>query len=146
MGSIPGRTRSNITLVFGVRQGVGVIAPNVIYGAMTSELFAAYVTDTLGPCLHPGDVVVTDRLNAHKATGAANAIAARGAQLQLLPPYSPDLTPIENAGSKVKTALRKAAARTWDALVDAAADALHAVTPEDVYGWLKHAGFCPKLE
>ncbi len=146
VGSVPGRTAGNITLVFGIRQGVGVVAPNLIRGPMTNELFEAYVNDTLGPALHRGDIVVTDRLNAHTAATTEAAIEAHHAHLELLPPYSPDLTPIENAGAKVKAALRKAAARTWEALVDAAADALRSVTPDDVYGWLKHAGFRPKLE
>ena len=141
---VPGRSQ-NITLVFGLRPQ-GVIAPNVIAGAMTTDLFAAYAQDTLGPELKPGDVVVLDNLSAHKGAQAAREVQAHGACIELLPPYSPDLTPIENCGSKVKEALRKAAARSWDDLVEAVDKALRSVTPDDVYGWLKHAGFRPKLE
>jgi transposase len=145
VGSVPGSTRGNITLVFGLGARK-ILAPRLLRGAMTGEDFLFYADHVLGPCLHRGDVVVTDRLGAHRSSAVAEAIERRGARIQLLPPYSPDLTPVENCGSKVKTALRKAAARSWDALVDAVAIAIRSVTPDDIYGWLRHAGFRPKLE
>lgn len=144
-GSIPGRTDGNITLVFGLRNDE-VIAARMFRGAMAKVDFVFYMEHILGPCLRPGDVVVTDRLPAHKASEAAAAATRAGATFELLPPYSPDLTPIENCGSKVKAALRKVAARNWDTLVDAVALALGSVTPGDIEGWLIHAGFRPKRE
>lgn len=144
-GSAPGRSQGNITLVFGLRDQ-SILAPRLLRGAMNTEDFLFYADHILGPCLNPEDVVVTDRLSAHCASSVAAAIERHGARLELLPPYSPDLTPVENCGSKIKSALRKASARTWDALVDAVADALRSVTPDDLYGWLRHAGFRPKLE
>jgi transposase len=144
VGSVPGSTRGNVTLVFGVGAR-GVLAPRLLRGAMTGEDFLFYADHILGPCLRRGDVVVTDRLNAHRSTAVAEAIERHGGTIELLPPYSPDLTPVENCGSKVKAALRKAAARSWNALVDAVAVAIRSVTPNDINGWLRHAGFCPKL-
>ena len=87
-----------------------------IPGATTGEVFRAYVEQVLKPTLRPGDVVVMDNLRAHKVTGIAEAIAECGAQVVYLPPYSPDLSPIERCWSKLKTALRGAKARTYEAL------------------------------
>jgi transposase len=134
----PGPHTGNITLVFGLRAD-GVVAPMLVPGAMTKVRFEAYVRDNLATGLGPGDVVVLDNLAAHKTAAVATRIGARGARVGLLPGYSPDFTPVENCGSKVKTALRAAATRTWDALVDATATALHAVTPQDAAGWFGHA-------
>lgn len=141
---MPGGTRGNITLVFGLELKK-VLAPRLLRGAMTEEDCRFYAGRVLGPRLRKGDVVVTDRLAAHRSRTVAAAIERHGAQIELLPPYSPDLTPVENCGSKVKAALRKAAARSWNALVDAVASAIRSVTPTDINGWLRHTGFRPKL-
>lgn len=143
--TVPGRARGNFTLLYGLRR-TGVVAPIVFPGAVNATIFAAWLRRHLGPTLRPGDVVVYDRLRAHRSDDATAAIAARGATLLLLPAYSPDLNPIENSGSKVKTRLRAAAARTWEPLLDAVAAALHAITRSDVSGWMELTGYLPKLE
>ena len=103
------------TLVAGLRQS-GITAPLVLDGPMTGAAFLAYVEQFLAPTLAPGDVVVLDNLAAHKVAGVAEAIAAAGASILYLPPYSPDLNPIEQLFAKLKALLRKAAARTKEAL------------------------------
>ena len=103
------------TFVAGLRAS-GVIAPLVLDGPMTGAWFLAYVTQMLAPALQPGDVVVMDNLAAHKVTGEREAIRAVGASVLYLPPYSPDLNPIEQLFAKLKAMLRTAAARTRDAL------------------------------
>jgi transposase len=103
------------TFIAGMRQS-GVIAPLVLDGPMTGAAFRAYTEQMLAPALAPGDVVVMDNLPAHKVDGIAQAIAAAGASILYLPPYSPDLNPIEMLFAKLKALLRKAAARTKDAL------------------------------
>jgi transposase len=94
----------------------GLIAPMVLDGPMTGAVFRAYVEQVLIPELSPGDVVVLDNLAAHKVAGLREMIQAAGASLLYLPPYSPDLNPIEQAFAKLKALLRKAAARTKEAL------------------------------
>lgn len=96
----------------------GITAPFVLDGAMNRDAFLAYVEKVLGPTLKPGDLVVMDNLPAHKGEKVRTLIEARGAKLRFLPPYSPDLNPIELAFAKLKTLLRKAAERTRDALWD----------------------------
>jgi transposase len=103
------------TFVAGLRT-TGIVAPCVLDGPMTGAVFRAYVEQMLAPSLAPDDVVVLDNLAAHKATGVQDAIRAAGASLLYLPPYSPDLNPIEQAFAKLKALLRKAACRTRDAL------------------------------
>jgi transposase len=148
-GSAPGASRGNTTLMFGVRAGADgpvVVAPILVFGAVDSDVMAAYAEANLGPELRPGDRVVMDNNNPHYDPRVEAAIAKRGASIKFLPPYSPDFTLIENCGSKVKQAIRKAAARVRDALVDAAAAALRSLTSSDVLGYLIHAGYCPKRE
>lgn len=100
-----------------------------------------YLDQVLGPVLQPGDVVVLDNLKAHKAAGLAELVAARGARLLYLPPYSPDFTPIELAFSKLKTHLRSAVARTREALKTALEAALAWITAEDAQNWFDHCGY-----
>jgi transposase len=97
----------------------------------------------LAPSLSAGDTVVIDNLPAHKVDGVRAAIEARGASLLYLPPYSPDLNPIEMAFAKLKTLLRKAAARTRDALWDAIADVFITFTRDECANYLAHAGYAP---
>lgn len=97
---------------------------------MTGEWFAAYAQQVLVPTLRPGDIVILDNLPAHKSMAAREAIEATGARMLFLPPYSPDFNPIENAFSKLKAILRKAAARTVPQIWDAIRDALPRFTPE----------------
>lgn len=104
----------------------GMTAPMTLDGAMNGAAFLAYVKQVLAPTLKPGDIVVMDNLPAHKPSSIREAIEATGAELRFLPPYSPDFNPIELAFSKIKTFLRKAAARNlpdlWDAIRDAIDD------------------------
>jgi transposase len=119
----------------------GITAPWVFEGAMTGPAFATYASQVLAPTLRPGDVVVIDNLSAHKAAEAKLAIEAVGATLIFLPPYSSDFNPIELCWSKVKAALRKAKARTYEALLEALAAALRSVTERDARGWFSHCGY-----
>jgi transposase len=119
----------------------GIIAPFVLEGPMNGESFLFYVETVLAPSLSEDDIVVIDNLSAHKVAGVRAAIEARRAILLYLPPYSPDLNPIEMAFAKLKTLLRKAAARTTDSLWDAIADVLNAFTPDECANYLAHAGY-----
>jgi len=132
----PGRWES-ITLTCGLRLS-GVTAALAFPGATNTDMFENYVEDILVPELKSGDVVVWDNLTSHKSEEAAEAVAAAGARLVPLPPWSPDLTPIEEMVSKVKGAMRSAAARTTETVYAAFASALHDVTPEDIAGWFRH--------
>src|SRR5512143_514750 len=137
-GSVPGRWKSG-TLISGVRLS-GVVAPLAFPGATDTPAFASYVEQALAPPLRPGEVVIWDNLQPHQAAGARHAVEGAGASLMPLPPYSPDLTPIEEMFSKVKGWLRSAAARTTEAVYDARGAALRAVCPEDILGWFKSCG------
>jgi transposase len=119
----------------------GLVAPFVLDGPMNGEAFLVYVETILALSLSKGDIVVIDNLPAHKVAGVRTAIEARGAFLLYLPPYSPDLNPIEMAFAKLKAMLRKAAARTRDSLWDAIADVLSAFTPAECANFLAHAGY-----
>jgi transposase len=126
-----------ITLTCGIRLS-GVTAALAFPGATNAAMFENYVEDVLVPELSRGDVVIWDNLSSHQSEEAAEAIARAGARLVPLPPYSPDLTPIEEMVSKVKGAMRSAAARTKETVYAAFASALHDVTPEDIAGWFGH--------
>ena len=110
-------------------------------GPMTIDRFTGYICHALAPTLCPGQIVVADNLRAHKSERARAAIEARGAHLWYLPPYSPDFNPLEEAFSKVKASLRRAAARTDDALRAATWDALASITGSDIAGWFSHGGY-----
>ncbi|HEV3189836.1 MAG TPA: transposase [Polyangiaceae bacterium] len=110
---------------------------------MNGEIFEAYVEQFLVPALRPGDIVAMDNLSVHKMKRVRELIESAGAKLLFLPPYSPDLSPIEPAWSKAKSLLRKAAARTYDALLEAVVAALRATTTDDARGWFKLCGYVP---
>ncbi|GAC1452320.1 MAG: hypothetical protein PVSMB4_12670 [Ktedonobacterales bacterium] len=145
VGQVPRNWGKNTTLVADLTLG-GLQAPWTIEGAMTTAAFAVYVTAVLAPLLQPGDIVLLDNLSVHKGSGIRQAIEARGAILIFLPPYSPDFAPVEGAFGKIKGVLRRIGARTRDTLLDAIAQALNTVTPEDARGWFTHAGYCPLLQ
>jgi transposase len=128
------------TFVAGLRSA-GVIAPCVLDGPMTGEVFRAYVEQMLAPSLRRGDVVVMDNLPAHKVAGVREAIKAAGASLLYLPPYSPDLNPIEQLFAKLKALLRKAAARTRDALWHTIGAVLDAFTLAECHNYLVNSGY-----
>src|SRR5436305_7598926 len=131
----PGRWES-ITMACGLRLS-GVTAPLAFRGATNTDIFETYVQEVLVPELKPGDVVIWDNLKPHKSEEAIEAIEATGARVEPLPPYSPDLSPIEEMVSKVKGAMRSAAARTTNAVYWAFASALDEVTLNDIAGWLQ---------
>lgn len=119
----------------------GITAPCVIEGAMNGALFRAWVEQVLAPTLRPGDIVVMDNLGSHKVAGVRAAIEAVGAELRYLPPYSPDLNPIEQVFAKLKARLRKAAARTLDGLTAAIVAAIDAVSRPERLNFFVAAGY-----
>ena len=108
---------------------------------MNGECFRAYIEQFVVPILRPGDIVVMDNLASHKVAGIRKAIEAAGAELRYLPPYSPDFNPIEQFFAKLKALLRKAAARTVNALIAAIANALTAVTPRECANYIANQGY-----
>jgi transposase len=118
-------------------------APWVIDGPINGELFLLYVEKILAPTLSPGDVVIMDNLGSHKGKAARAAIRARRAHLIFLPPYSPDLNPIEMAFAKLKANLRRIGARTIDALWKAVGDICRLYTPHECRNYLAAAGYAP---
>ena len=118
-------------------------APMVLDGAMDGPAFQAWIEQMLAPTLEPGDIVVMDNLPAHKPDAVRTAIEATGATLRYLPPYSPDLNPIEMAFSKFKALLKKAAARTVEDLWTAIAQAVPQLTPNDCTNYFTAAGYGP---
>jgi transposase len=122
-------------------RSTALTAPCVIDGPMNGETFLAYVEQVLAPTLSPGETVVLDNLSAHKVAGVREAIEATGAQLLYLPPYSPDLNPIEQLFAKLKALLRKAAERSIDGLWNRIASLLSAFTPEECANYLRNAGY-----
>jgi transposase len=128
------------SLVGAVRLG-GIACAMALAGATDGAAFQAFLEQSLCPTLHKGDVVLMDRLGAHRGPDVCRAIEGVGARLLYLPPYSPDLNPIEPMWSKVKEHLRAAKARTHDALIGAMGDALRSVTAADARGYFDHCGF-----
>jgi transposase len=116
-------------------------APMVLDGPMNGEAFLVYVREFLCPTLKPGDIVIADNLPSHKVAGVKDAIEKAGATLRYLPPYSPDLNPIENAFSKLKSLLRKAACRTVQALWNEIANLLDAFNAAECKNYFKNAGY-----
>jgi len=134
-GAVPGFW-TTLTLICGLRLS-GVLAPLVFQGSTDTATFETYGEQALAPQLHPGDVVIRDNLKPHKAKSVVKAIERAGAKVIPLPPSSPDYSPIEEMFSKVKGALKSAAARTTDALTTAIGCTLRDVTPENIVGWFK---------
>jgi transposase len=128
------------TFIAGLRTS-GIIAPFVLDGPMTGEIFRTYIEQFLAPALVPGDVVVMDNLAAHKVTGVRETIAAVGASILYLPPYSPDLNPIDQVFAKLKALLRQAAARTREALWSIIGRLLGAFSPTECCNYLKNTGY-----
>ena len=128
------------TMISSIRMD-GTTASMTLDGATTSEAYREYVRRILVPNLRTGDIVIFDNLRPHHDSNALDLIHAAGAMTLPLPPYSPDLNPIEQMWSKIKAFLRKAKARTLDALNDAIADALKAITHQDAKGWFGECGY-----
>jgi transposase len=140
VSSVPWGHWKTTTFVAALRVG-GIAAPCVLDGPMDGQSFRAYVEQFVVPVLRPGDIVVMDNLASHKVKGIREAIEAAGAELRYLPPYSPDLNPIEQFFAKLKAWLRKAAARTVDALILAIADVLAALDPQECTNYLANQGY-----
>ncbi len=124
----------------------GMLCSGTFDGATDTDTFVAFVREGLVPMLTPGQVVVMDNLPAHRSPRMDELVEAAGCYVLRLPPYSPDLNPIEMAISKVKALLRKAERRTVDALQSAIGDALASVTPEDATAYVRHCGYGDTLK
>jgi transposase len=131
---------TNVSLIAGLRL-TGMDAPLVIEGPVNTAVFEAYVEHVLASNLAKGDIVILDNLSCHKSKTTRRLIEARGARLILLPPYSPDLSPIEQAFAKIKSVLRRLRAQTLDALIDAIGQALAQVSALDALGFFTDCGF-----
>jgi transposase len=131
-------SRWQIMTIIGAMSQSGLIAAMTIEEATDGDIFRAYVEQVLCAALRPGDVVVMDNLSSHKVSGVQQAIEKAGAEVLYLPPYSPDLNPIEKAWSKLKKFLRDAKARTKDALEKAIAEAIKLITADNAKAWFKH--------
>ena len=140
--AIPHGHWKTTTFTAGLRLS-GMTAPMVLDGAMNGTAFLAYVEQVLVPTLSSGDIVVMDNLPSHKSVGVRNAIEAAGASLRHLPPYSPDFNPIEQAFSKLKALLRKAAARTIPDLWAAIAEAIPLFSQRECANYFQAAGYEP---
>lgn len=139
---VPRNRGKNTTLLSSMTTG-GMGPSLAVEGATTARVFETYVEKVLVPSLRAGQIVVMDNLSAHRPRRIRELIEQQGCELLYLPAYSPDYNPIEEAFSKVKTLLRKAAARSKEVLVEAIGQALSAVTAEDALGYFEHAGYRP---
>jgi transposase len=140
--SVPRKRGKNTTVLSSMRL-LGMGPSLAVEGATTASVFEAYVEQVLAPSLRKGQMVVMDNLGAHRPKRVRELIEARGCELVYLPAYSPDYNPIEEAFAKIKSLLRKAAARSKEILVEAIGAALSAVTAADVWGYFEHAGYRP---
>ena len=119
----------------------GSSAAMVLDGACDGVSFLAYLDQVLVPSLRPGDIVIMDNLAAHKVAGVLEAVERAGAEAWYLPPYSPDLNPIEKMWSKIKSSLRRAKARTQESLWEAIGEAMRNITENDAKGWFQSCGY-----
>jgi len=140
LASVPWGHWKTTTFVAALRVGE-IAAPCVLDGPMDGDSFRAYIEQCVIPILRHGDIVVMDNLSSHKVAGIRQAIEAAGAELRYLPPYSPDLNPIEQVFAKLKALLRKAAARTLEALIAAIADALSKFKPAECANYIANSGY-----
>jgi transposase len=139
-GSVP-RNRGPVTTLLAGMSRAGMSPAMTVEGGTDTAVFATYLEHFLLPALSPGVVVVVDNVGAHKPDRIGELVAGAGCELVFLPAYSPDLSPIEEAFSKIMALVKAAAARTRAALDAAIAAALNAVTAADVVGWFSHAGY-----
>ena len=140
VAKVPHGHRKTLTFVAGLRCD-GIIAPCVFDGPIDGECFLAWVVQFLVPDLRPGDIVVMDNLSSHKSKAVREAIRAAGAKLFFLPPYSPDLNPIEQAFSKLKTLLRKENARTIEQIEKCIAKLIKLIDQEECRNYFREAGY-----
>ena len=143
--TVPRNRGKNTTLIAALTfEGMG--ESMIIEGAANATAFERYVEEVLAPSLTPGQIVIMDNLAAHKGKKVEHLIQEKGCQLLFLPAYSPDFSPIEETFSKLKTYLRRAGARTREALQEAICQALLTVTAQDAHGWFRHCGYLPAKE
>jgi len=140
IGRVPGGHWKTTTFVAALRCDA-ITAPFVIDRPINAIIFRAYIEQCLAPTLEPGDIVVMDNLSSHKGAAVREAIEARGARLVFLPPYSPDLNPIEMVFAKLKALLRMAAVRTVDDLWNRIGTVLDAFPPDECRNYFRHAGY-----
>lgn len=140
LGYAPGGHWHTTTFVCALSSD-GLLAPLVLDGPINGDAFVAWVEQFLVPQLRAGDIVVMDNLSSHKVTGVKPAIEDAGATLRYLPPYSPDLNPIEQVFAKLKTLLRSTQARTLETLWDAIGSLLERFTPEECGRYIRHCGY-----
>jgi transposase len=136
---VPTSLWRNDTLISGLRCD-GIIAPFVFPGALNTQALRVWVKNILIPSLRPGDIVTWDKFSVHKDQNVLALLAEHGVQLRYTPAYSPDLNPIEQAWSKLKSILRRLRAESWDTLIDAISEGLGAISANDCLGWFKHVG------
>ena len=140
LDAVPHGHWKTTTIVAALRAD-GIAAPLVLDGAINGDSFLAYVRQFLAPALRPGDVLVMDNLSSHKVAGVREAVEAAGATLRYLPPYSPDLNPIEQVFAKLKLLLRKAAERTVKATWRRIGSLLDAFPPQECANYLRNSGY-----
>jgi len=136
----PLNTGKTTTIISSVRAD-GTTVPMFLSGALNGEKFKEYIERHLVPSLHHGDIVVMDNLRSHKVDGIEQMIEEAGAIVKYLPPYSPDLNPIEQMWSKIKAFLRKVKARSVDVLMDVLPSAFSTISVQDILGWFRHDGY-----
>lgn len=144
-GKAPKNWGKNVSLICAIDSG-GVKPSMSVEGAVDGKAFESYVEHLLARKLKRGQIVVMDNLSVHKSKRVKRLIEEAGCELVFLPPYSPDFNPIEEAFSKLKAILRKAGARTREALVEATGRALDAITSEDIRGFFSDCGYRPSLQ
>ena len=137
----PLNTPKSTTILSSVRLD-GEIAFTIFQGGTTGDKFPTYLKDVLIPTLRPGDIVVMDNLRTHHIQAVSELLHGAGAEVLYLPPYSPDLNPIEKLWAKMKAILRKLCVRSLDVLDDAIRFALNCVSADDCSGWFRSAGYC----
>lgn len=140
VGVVPRNHGPNVTL-FAAMGAQGITAALTMTGPADGEVWPLFARHILVPSLRPGQIVIWDNLGVHKNQQIRQLIEDRGCQVRFLPPYSPDFSPIEQAFSKLKTALRQASARTRPALADAIAAGLATITAQDAAAWFRHCGY-----
>lgn len=145
VGAVPRNYGKNTTVIASLSlSGMGEAL--ILEGAADTIAFECYIEQVLAPSLKKGQIVVMDNSSIHQSIRARQAIEAKGCSLLFLPAYSPDLSPIEEAFSKLKAALRRAGARTQEALWEAIAQAMETITAQDARGWFTHCGYLPLEE
>jgi transposase len=144
LGKVPRNYGAIMTLIASLSLS-GMGPAFILDGSADSSAFEIYIEQVLAPSLRPGQIVILDNLSIHLGPKVRQAIEARGCRLLFLPAYSPDFSPIEEAFSKVKTLLRRASARTREALQEALAQALNLITEADALGWFTHCGYSPPV-